>query len=131
MSESMQCHIHIKNSTEYPFTLSESKLDHGKWKTNPPTQIEAGDTASFYSEGDSGTWTGTEGYVTYTLPDNETTSKISFDIPYSGSNSGGMVVDGPSASTYTAEETDSSYENVASFPSSGDSVKAYFAIGSA
>jgi len=131
MSENMQCHMNVKNTSGGTLTLNSSNLDWGKWGQNPPTQIANGAIGSFYAEGAKGTATGTQGSVIYYFSDNQTYLTINFDIPYTGANSGGLTLAGPGMSNYTAQETDDGYVNVVSFPSSGDSVTTYFAIGQA
>ncbi|MEZ2219729.1 hypothetical protein [Rhizobium sp. RCC_161_2] len=129
MSENMQCHMNVKNTTSGILTLNSNNLSWGKWGNNPPTQIASGQTATFYAEGAKGSATGTQGSVVYYFSDNQTYLTINFDIPYTGANSGGLNMSGPGMSNYSAQETDDGYVNVVSFPSSGSSVTAYFAIG--
>jgi Aegerolysin len=130
MSENMQCHMNVQNATGGTLNLTNSNLDWGKWADNPPTQIGNGSAATFEAQGRKGSATGTQGQVTYTFPDNQTSFTINFDIPYSGANSGSLTMNGPGMSNYSAQETDSTYKNVVSFPSGGSSVTTYFAIGS-
>lgn len=129
MSENMQCHMNVKNSTGGTLVLAGSPLSWGKWTDNPPTNITNGQTVSFTAKGAKGSATGTQGSVQYSFPDNVTYFTISFDIPYSGSNSGNMTVNGPGAGNYSANETDSSYQNTVSFPTSGSDVTVYFSVG--
>lgn len=131
MSENMQCHMNVQNNSGGILTLNSNSLSWGKWVTNPPTQIANGTTATFYAEGAKGSATGTQGSVVYYFSDNQTYLTISFDIPYTGANSGGLTLDGTGMSNYTAQETDDGYSTVVSFPSSGSSVTTYFAVGQA
>jgi hypothetical protein len=125
----MQCNINIQNTTGGLMSLSSSPLSWGKWNSSPVAQIKNGTQSSCQAMGAKGSATGTQGSVTYQLPDNQTSITINFDIPYSGSNGGGLSISGPGASTYSAQETDSGYVNVVSFPTSGDAPTVYFAIG--
>ena len=129
MSENMQCHMNVKNTSGGILTLNSNSLSWGKWGANPPTQIASGQTVNFYAEGAKGSATGTQGSVVYYFSDNQTYLTINFDIPYTGANSGGLNMSGPGMSNYSAQETDDGYVNVVSFPSSGSSVTTYFAIG--
>lgn len=129
MSENMQCHINIQNTTGNVMTQTDISLPWGHWMTTPPTQIGNGTVASFASQGRKGTGSGTQGSVTYLFADNATSCTISWDIPYTGTNSGGMTINGTGASQYRGQETDSTYKTVVGFPSGGDIVTVYFALG--
>ena len=131
MSENMQCNMNIKNTSGGTLSCSATNLQWGKWNGSPPTQITNGSTEAFGAQGVKGSATGTSGSVTYTFADNQTSFTINWDIPYSGSNSGTMPLNGPGASNYTAQEMDSTYTNVVSFPTSGSAVTVYYGIGSA
>lgn len=131
MSENMQCNMNVRNNLTGILTLARADLPWGKWNGNPPSNIAAGATVSFGAQGAKGSATGTSGLVTYTMPDNLTTFTINFDIPYSGSNSGTLTVNGGGASTYTVAETDDSYSGTnVSFPTSGSAPTVYYVIGS-
>lgn len=119
MAESINIDFYLRNDTGAAITNTGSPLSWGKWQTSPPTQIDSGTTAHFKASGRANSATGTEGSVTYQLPDNLTSITINFDIPYSGANTGGMVMTGSGASMYCANETDSSYTKIVSFPTSG------------
>ncbi|AYG70175.1 hypothetical protein CCGE531_29495 (plasmid) [Rhizobium sp. CCGE531] len=121
--------MNVNNTSGGVLTLNSDGLDWGKWTTNPPTQITNNQIATFSAEGAKGSATGTQGSVVYYFSDNVTYLTISFDIPYTGANSGGLNMAGTGMSNYSAQETDDTYKNVVSFPSSGDSVTTYFAIG--
>ncbi|MEO8388749.1 aegerolysin family protein [Polaromonas sp.] len=123
--------MNIKNTTGGTLTCSATNLPWGKWNGSPPTQITNGQTVSFGAQGAKGSATGTSGSVTYMFADNQTSFTINWDIPYSGSNSGTMTVNGPGSSNYTAQEMDSTYQNVVSFPTSGSAVTVYYGIGAA
>jgi hypothetical protein len=129
MSENMKCYMNVKNTAGGTLTLTNSSLPWGKWSTNPPTQIKTGTTAFFMAQGAKGSATGTQGSVSYMFSDNATSFTVSFDIPYSGANSGGLTLAGPGMSNYTAQETDSGYVNVVTFPSGGSAPTVYFGIG--
>lgn len=129
MSENFACDMFVNNKTGAVMSLTDSGLDYGKWTISPPPQINTGTVAEFKAEGAKGSATGTTGSVTYTLGDNATTIKISFSIPYSGDNTGGLTMGGASPSNYTAEETDSAYATPQSFPATDHVVEAYFLIG--
>src|SRR5437870_13800961 len=100
MAENRQCHINIKNMTNGPLSLSGTSLDWGKWHDSPPAQIHNTAVGTCFAQGRKDTATGTEGTVTYTLPDNSTTLSIHFDAPYSAANSGSMQLSGCGASNY-------------------------------
>ncbi len=131
MAENRNCTMYIKNTTSGTMSKTSDNLSWGKWSTSPPTQIASGATISFKAEGAKDSATGTEGSVTYLLPDNETSITINFDVPYSSANSGGMNIQGPGVSNYSAQETGSNYTNPASFPNSGNEITVYFAVGDA
>jgi hypothetical protein len=123
--------MYVRNTTGGTLTQTSSGLTWGNWATSPQTQIATGQTVYFNAEGAKGSATGTQGSVTYMFSDNATTFTISFDIPYSSANSGGLTLAGTGASNYTAQETDNSYNVVISFPSTGKAPTVYFAIGAA
>ena len=94
MSENMQCKVYVNNTTGGTLSCSNNGLQWGKWDTTPPVQILNNTTGYFMAEGAKGSATGTQGSATYTFGDNATTFTISWDIPYSGANSGGGTLDG-------------------------------------
>jgi hypothetical protein len=128
MAEDRYCKIHFRNRTGNVITLQGSGLSWGKWPTSPPTQIANGSDGFFHACGAKGSATGTEGWVTYTLPDNATTATINFDIPYSSANSGGMSMSGTGMSQYSGNQYDSSFTNIVSFPTSGNGIEVYFMV---
>ena len=134
MSENIGIRIQLKNrfvktqNTTGLITKQSDDLKWGKWSVDMPTQIKAGGDDYGIAEGRKATGTGTEGSVVYMLPDNATTIKISFDIPYSGANTGGMTMTGPNASNYVARETTDNYETRVGFPN-GTKPTAYFIVG--
>ena len=79
----------LKNKTGRSLMLSKANLKWGKWCVGPPIEIKNGAEALFTACGRSGTWSGTEGELAYTL-EGTTDSRItfSFDISYNGKAKG-------------------------------------------
>ncbi|KPA20670.1 hypothetical protein shim_31230 [Shimia sp. SK013] len=115
MSGDMQFHCTIVNSTNGTMTLVGSPSASSGHAATAPTTIAKGATAKFSALGTDGTMTGAVGSFEYTL-DDASIWKFTYDIPYSGSNSGSVgYVKGGSAGSWTVTNSP------ASFPS-GDSV---------
>ena len=86
-------------------TLTDSGLDHGIWRDGwYPPATAAASSQQYYIAESNGLWTGDEGYTTYTLDDG-TVFTISFDNPWSGSNSYSCDVEGDNASDYSCTRT--------------------------
>jgi hypothetical protein len=131
MSENIGIDIYLKNLNKLAITKQSDDLKWGKWDKNMPTQIAGNEIAHGTALGRKATGTGTQGSVVYMLPDNATTIKISFDIPYTGANTGSMTMTGAGTSDYIARETADGYENVVTFPGSGSKPSTYFMVGPA
>ena len=132
MAAEMQCIITIRNTSGGTLSCTYSGLSYGTWGVSPPVQIPDGTTsAEFWARGNRGSWTGTTGSVSYAFADNVTSFTISFDVPFMGENSGGLNMAGPAMSNYTVVQTDSEFVKPASFPTSGNVARVYFAIGKA
>jgi len=129
MSTKRQCTINIKNLTGGTMSRTGGSMDWGNWTTTPPIQITTGTVGNMWAQGTGAYATGTQGSVIYTLPDNGTTFTVTFDVPFTGTNSGGGTLGGTSPSQYTAKETDSTYTTQTSFPGGGDAPTVYFLVG--
>src|SRR5688572_15516723 len=79
----------LKNKTGRSLMLSKANLKWGKWCVGPPIEIKNGAEALFTACGRSGTWSGTEGELAYSL-EGASDSRItfSFDISYNGKAKG-------------------------------------------
>jgi hypothetical protein len=78
----------INNNSAFTLTLSSSSLQWGEWNANPPATIAPNSTGSFVAQGTDGTATGTQGTVNYTIDGQTGMVVLSFEDPFSGSNSG-------------------------------------------
>lgn len=58
--------ITLANNTQFVLTLLDKSLDHGKWTTEPPSQIEPRTVGVWESES-KGIGTGTEGWADYVI----------------------------------------------------------------
>ena len=89
-------------SSPFSFYLKDAKLEWGKWRVNPPSDViasEAGKTYKFQfiAEGTSCTAEGTEGKVIYESDDNSsepTTIEFYFDVPFTKANKGNVYITG-------------------------------------
>ncbi|GGX14637.1 aegerolysin family protein [Aquimarina muelleri] len=83
--------VKLQNTTSDLIKLTDASLSHGVWSSNqyPPSTISANSDGSWMSESD-GFMTGTEGTVTYQLPNGIGSIVITWDNPYVGSNSYSM-----------------------------------------
>ncbi len=80
--------VKLINNTPATLKLTNAKLSHGVWSQNmyPPETINGNSDGIWMSESD-GFMTGTEGTVTYALPNGAGNVVIHWDNPYVGSNS--------------------------------------------
>jgi hypothetical protein len=82
----------IINNTSYDLWVSSSTINSGHWNTAPITApANSTTTGAFVAQGTAGTATGTSGSVVYTAHNYapKTNINISFDDPYSSSNTAG------------------------------------------
>lgn len=128
MSEYMQFHSSVSNTTGKPLSKTSETLDHGKWMTSPPSQIPNGGSATFSAQGTEESLRGTEGNVVYQAFDG-TQFTVNWTIPYSGANSGGLTCnDNGSGACSTTFVTTAS---PAAFPVKGDSITVDYTIAAA
>lgn len=124
MANCTNCTFNFKNSLTSPISLTttanNSPLTYGNWATSPPSQINAGATATFEAQGASGTMSGTQGDFAYIMPNGTALLTVNFDVPYSADNAGSAVWSGAGVSTYCGGETNSAYTSYASFPMTGN-----------
>jgi hypothetical protein len=102
----------IINNTTYDMWVSSSAINSGHWNTPPITAAaKSTTTGAFVAQGTQGTATGTSGWVKYSLHNASPAASvtITFDDPYSSSNSAG----GSASTGFTVS---------ASVPSSGSNV---------
>lgn len=81
-------------TTPAKLMLQSSNLSWGKWQNAPPSEIKASDSmpVRFKACGAACSATGTQGSVVYKGDDAEgTLFTLTFDIPYSSANSGGVT----------------------------------------
>lgn len=80
--------VTLQNTTSDTLTLTNAHLDGGIWSQNqyPPATISGDSKGTWMSESD-GFMTGTQGSVTYQLPESQGSIYIEWDNPYVGGNS--------------------------------------------
>jgi len=83
-----EAYVTLFNQTNRFLTLRVSQLDHGCWNTQPPGQISP-HTAAYWRSDSCGAFTGTEGWVNYTIGNSggQGYAYAHWDLPYFGSNS--------------------------------------------
>ena len=118
--------IEVNSNVTTPFKLylKGQNLDYGKWRTNPPSEIEfprpgQKKQIQFAAEGAACTASGTQGKVIYETNDNPgepTTYEFFWDIPFSSANSGNVLV------TRGAPNNNFNLDNGGGVPKTGNSV---------
>ncbi|OLZ50081.1 hypothetical protein BS329_20895 [Amycolatopsis coloradensis] len=83
-----EAYVTLFNQTNHVLTRKASHLDHGCWNTEPSSQIQPR-TAVYWRSDSCGAFTGTEGWVTYTIEGSggQGYAYAHWNLPYFGSNS--------------------------------------------
>jgi hypothetical protein len=87
----------IRNTTGETLTRSHYETGYGEWtkELEPPYQIDAKMAAGFMAES-HGLMTGTGGNASYEIGESSEKLKISFNVPYAGSNTNSAHIEGQS-----------------------------------
>ncbi len=133
MAEDRHFRAHVQNLTHGRLSLKSDSIPWGKFTHGPASQIER---SSSYpkildAKGAKGSATGTEGNVVYVASDG-TEFTITWDIPYSASNSGVIRCSGAdgrcSAYVFRQGRLVNGAFQEGSFPTSGNFVTRYYQI---
>jgi len=100
--------VHFYNNTNTTLSLISSSLAHGEWSDNdaPPQQIAPNAQNVQWGSESDGLATGTQGSVSYALSSGGTVT-ISWDNPFSGSNSYSIQAPAGYQGTYTGGDGNS------------------------
>lgn len=87
-ASAFEAYVTLFNQTNRVLTLKASHLDHGCWNTEPSSRIQP-HTAVYWRSDSCGAFTGTEGWVNYTIErtGGQGYAYAHWNLPYSGSNS--------------------------------------------
>jgi hypothetical protein len=102
--EDLQCRGTIKIGQNASISLTAMHLEWGKWGTNPPASLTGPSNANWMAQGRLASSSGAEGGIAYTTPD-DAEFTLSFDVPYSGTNTAEMTCKGKGCSLYTFSVT--------------------------
>ncbi len=95
LNTSRTCLLEVTNDTDQVLRVAGDSHSHGGFAEPPSLEIPARTTDVFGSQSKSGSvMTGTEGTVTYRVGDLPTTLRISWDNPFTGSNTGSATLEG-------------------------------------
>ncbi len=91
--------VTFNNFSSASLQLQSANVEYGKWLTQPPAIIPAGNTVTWQSDSD-GFLTGTQGDATYQVVGSSAMTKVTWDDPFFGSNSYGATASPGFTDTY-------------------------------